>query len=589
MRSVLAAFVVGLLLLAPTDGQAQLYPVGPTINTLFPGGMPWRGVDVAYDPQRDMYLVVTAYGPALGRFTDASGQPLTDPFPIHTGSFSHLPVVEYSPHVPDGAGGAGGFLVVWLDSAHGDSVQARVVSYAAPSYLASGVQTISDPLQGVAYFENRPTVAYSRTSRRFLAAWTTRVPGYGLQGRLINLNGAPEGGLIRFEEGGSRDPGLAWNPATDEFGMVNTAFGGSGAFVAFRRVRASDGAVLPRTSFGFAPGTYSTSIDVNASNQYVLAWSLYPGTLTSVFDAAGTQLNSQLASSRIGFDLSLDMKFNPVTNSLAAVSSDSESYEVAGVEINASGAPMSITTVISSGATATHPSYYPMVAPRTSTSQWNVVRSTGYLGASNQIISTTGAGGGTPNPPPPPPPPPPTGCTTPDPFASLGGGTCHNGGWLPPSSPPPPPPSDPTPPPPPPTGGCTTPDPFASIGGGICENGGWRPAGGGGGGGTPPPPPPPPPPSGGGSCTTPDPFASIGGGTCVNGGWVPGQVGPAPPPPPPGDGTCTGPDPFASVGGGVCQNGGWVPASIACVGPDPFASIGGGICVNRGWVPRGGQ
>jgi len=548
-RWLVSSVAAAILLLTPGPASADLFRASGILNTLLPGGSPWRGVDTAYNPGNDTYLVVTAFGPVLGVFTDGNGQPITAIFPIHTGTFGHMPRATYSPHA---ANGAGGFLVSWLDSDQGDSVRGRIVSLSAPSYLASGIATISAPGQGVAFFENRPAVAYSRSSQRFLVAWTTTQPSFGIQGRFVNADGAVISGLMRFEEGGSRDPGVAWNPATNEFGMVNTAFGGSGAFAAFRRIRASDGGVSARTSFGFTTGTFATGIDVTASNDYLVTWSLHPGTMSATFNQNGAQMTMNLVTFRLGFDLSMGLAFNPSVGTALVVSSDSQSYEIAGIEVSAGGVPVSSVAVLTEGASAKLSSFYPMAAARIGTNQWNVVRSHGFLGATNQIVATTGSSAPPPPAPAPPAPAPPTGgCTTPDPFASIGGGTCVNGGWIPGGAsapaPPPPAPAPPAPAPPPSGAGCTTPDPFTSIGGGTCRNGGWIP--GGGGGAAPPPPAPPAPPPANSSCTTPDPFTSIGGGACINGGWM--------------------------------------PIAIACTGPDPFTSIGGGLCINRGWVPRG--
>lgn len=597
---VLLTAVALVTLLAPARLSADLFRVGGSLNTLMLGGV-WRGVDVAYDPNNGVFLVVTSYGATVGAFTNSAGQTIAT-FPIHTTSFSHFPRVRYSPDVNNGAGG---FLVVWLDSEFGNSVKGRTVSYTAPGYLVSPVTVINDPAQGASFFEYRPSIAYSTTSDRFLVVWSTQSPAFGVQGRFVSPAGSPQGGVLRFEEGNSRDPGATWNPGTDEFGVVNTGWGGSGAHTQFRRVRASDGAVLGKTTFGFSPGTYATGIDMNSANQYVVTWALHPGTTSAVFDASGNLLGTNFVSGRFGGDNSMGYAHNHTTNSGLVVGSDHNggTYEVVGVQLNPFGVPASSATVLTEGGL---PSYYPLVASRTGTAEWNVVRSLNYQGASNQLVS--GNAVSTPPPTSPPPPPPTsTGCTTPDPFASIGGGNCVNGGWTPKGTTTPPPTTPTPPPPPPPTStGCSTPDPFVSIGGGTCVNGGWIP-----GQVAPPPSAPPPtaPPPTSTGCTTPDPFASIGGGTCVNGGWTPGRnaAGGCTTPDPfaslgggtcvnggwtPGisSGTSTGcstPDPFVSIGGGSCVNGGWVPRSSSCAGADPFASIGGGVCINGGWVPKG--
>ncbi|HYT74859.1 MAG TPA: hypothetical protein VEL79_08945, partial [Vicinamibacterales bacterium] len=514
---------------------------------------------------------------------------VTPSFTIYDGTsgFGHMPRARYSPDVSNGIGGSGGFLVVWDNGiAVGfNSVRGRTVSYAAgAAHVVSGLQTISNVIGSVAdspdsvFMENRPTIAYSRSSGRFLVAWTTEK--FGIQGRLLDANGTPLFAVVSYESGVSRDPALTWNPATNEFGMANSSFNGT-ASAQFRRIRPSDGVAFGRNTFGFsATGTFATGIDVNSLNQYVMTWGVSPGTYSSMFDMNGTQLTSPtFVASTLGGDLSMGLAYNPVSNSFLVVSSSWVSYDVGAVELGSNGAAKTSTTIVTSGASIAKPSFYPLVTSRTSTNQWNVIHSRGFLDARNQIVTTGGAGGGsttttttTTT----------TGCSTPDPFASIGGGTCVNGGWVPSGSTSTS--SGSTAPPPTTTTttsstGCTTPDPFTSIGGGTCVNGGWVPGhittSSGSTGGTTTTTTT----TTSTGCTGTDPFAAIGGGHCVNGGWVPGAATTS--------STCSGPDPFASIGGGVCVSGGWVPASGGCLGPDPFASIGGGVCIGGGWVPKG--
>ena len=548
-------------------------------------GATMRGTDTAYDPVHDVYLLVVAHGPVFGVFVNSAGVPVTAPFTIFDGSgdrFAHFPRAEYSPHVSNGVGGSGGFLVTWNhNEGRPNYVFGRTVAYTHPARVVSGIQLIADGEQGGVWHETGPAMAYSTSSGRFLVAWRTL--HYGIRGRFVDPNGNPQGVPMQLENaGGSRDPGLAWNPTTNDFGLVYTGFNDSGGFTAFRRIRASDGLLSPRTTFGFSPGTFATAIDVSsATGNYVLTWTLHPGTMSATFDRFGNHLATNVVTTRMGFDQALGLSYNDATGTFLAVSSDNDTLEVGAVEVTASGSPNTTRQLITDGARLG--SYYPMTTQRRGTNQWDVVYSRDFRGATNQIVgsSTTGGGPGSTPPPTTPPPtsPPPTGggCTTPDPFVSLGGGTCVNGGWLPPSSPPPTAPPPAPPPPPPPSSTCGTAQPAS---GWVCVNGGWLPPGHPLATSAPPPPPPPtsPPPSSAG-CSTPDPFASIGGGTCVNGGWVPGTS----------TSGCTGADPFAAIGGGACVNGGWVPRSStsSCTTADPFATIGGGVCINGGWVPKG--
>lgn len=610
----LAVLIAALVWLGPGT-QAQT-PVGSTLQPAGAGGVTWRGTDVAWDPANKVFLLVAGNGPVAGIFLNAAGQAITSPFAIMDGSagYAHFPRVEYSPDINSGAGG---FLITWHHNIGVTNyVHARALSYTSPTCFVSNTQAISDAVGRGSWWETGPAMAYSTTSDRFLVAW--RTVEYGIRARFVGPSGAPIGAVIQVESesAGTRDPSLAWNPATNEFGLAYTSFSG-GAFAAFRRVGAASGAVSARTSFGFGLGTFATDIGVNSASQYVVAWSVHPGTKTVAFSANGDLLSTvpTFVTDRFGHDQSLGMAFNPVSGTFLAVGSDGLSWDVAGSELNNVGVPLAAARALTSGATGG--SFHPMPAARNDAAQWLV----GYarrIGAPQapavQIVGagssaaplappTTpatacgtpagGGGGGTT-----PTPSGGGGCVGPDPFASLpGGGVCVAGGWRPAgsggsSTPPPsnPPPSNP----PPSSGGCTGPDPFASLpGGGVCVGGGWRPAGSGGGSTTTPPPPPPPPPPPSGGCTTPDPFVSIGGGTCIAGGWIPGVQ-------------CASPDPFVSLGGGICVNGGWVPkpsggsggsgggggttpppSSGGCTTPDPFAAIGGGKCVGGGWRPLG--
>jgi hypothetical protein len=542
--SVIVTSLAALLCLA-APANAQIWRSGVSLSAFEPG-LTMRGTDVAYDANSDVYLLVVGHGPIFGVFVNGSGVPIAPGFTIMDGSlgWGSFPRVEYGANVPNGVGGVGAFLVTWHhNSGTLNYVFARVVSWALPSRLVTGIQQISDGAQGGTWYETGPAIAYSKTSQRFLVAWRTL--GYGIQGRFVTTYGEPVGPVMAFENpGASRDPAVAWNAATDEFGLVYTGFDG-GAHASFRRVRAVDGAVSPRVLFGYSGGTYATAIDVNGWNhQYVVTWALHPGTVSAVFDSAGNLLTSNLVTMRLGFDQSLGMSYNPLSGTYLAVSSDIATFEVGGVELTTSGVPIGVAQVITDGARSG--SFYPLTSVRPVAGQWAVVYARDFRGATSQMIGTaTRGGGGGPAPAPSPSPSPtpqPAGCSTPDPFVAIGGGVCVNGGWVPRGTSVPAPAPSPAPAPAPSPSTCRTPDPFVSLGGGICVNGGWVPRGSTATP-TPTPAPAPPPPS----CTTPDPFTSIGGGTCVNGGWIPAVS------------SCTTPNPFASLGVGRCVNGGWVP------------------------------
>ena len=175
---------------------------------------------------------------------------------------------------------------------------------------------------------------------------------------------------MAFENaGGSRDPSLAWNPATDQFGLGFTGWSGNAAFAGFRRIGA-DGSVSGRQTFGFTAGTFTTGIEVNSAGQYILAWSLHPGTRTATFDAGGGLMAESFITSRFGHDQSLGLAYNPSTGSFLAVGSDGASLEVAGAEVNGGGGPNSGAQILTDG--AGHGSFHPLTTARPGSNQWDV-------------------------------------------------------------------------------------------------------------------------------------------------------------------------------------------------------------------------
>ena len=182
----LATVAIGILL--PTAASAQISRVGISVGSLEPG-IQMRGTDTAYDPVRDVYLLVTGTGPVFGVFVNAMGVPVTGAFAVMDGSlgWAHFPRAEYSPDV---LGGQGGFLVTWHHNVgNANFVFGRIVSMASPALLASPIQQLSDGTEGGSWWETGPAMAYSQTSKRFLVAWRTL--GYGISGRFVDVDRHP--------------------------------------------------------------------------------------------------------------------------------------------------------------------------------------------------------------------------------------------------------------------------------------------------------------------------------------------------------------------------------------------------------------
>jgi hypothetical protein len=596
----ICVFAIAALVI-PRPATAQISRVG---GTLMLAQIFVRGTDVAFNPASQTILMVGAAGQALtGICSNASGSPITPLFSISegiaTGTYLHFPRVT--------AGPGGAFLVSWHQgtATPNNGVFVRIVSCAAP-YNLTAPALASDFTHFGSFVESGPAVAYSPTSGRFLVVWKTAQSS--LHGRFVDQNGSPIGGVFWLTNvGGSRDPGVTWNAATNEFGVSYTGWDGGGAFAAFVRVNAAgDGSPVGRTTFAYSGGTYNTDISYNAATgHYVMGWVGGGAANYATFSAGGSLMGIGLLASEFGGTDNLSLAFGPASGTFLAVGQDNFTYDVAGRELNSFGVPISAAAALTDGGgpgliPGGHApgSFYPRVTGLSSP-RWAVgyARQFGFF--ASQIVATTSVAGGPQTPPggapapapAPAPTPPPSGggCVGSAPFpgavcenggwvpgsscvgsAPFPGAVCVNGGWVPGGTPSPAPtPAPPAPAPAPPTGSCVGSAPFP---GAICVNGGWVP---------------------GSTCVGSAPFP---GAVCVNGGWVPGEVAgqaPAPslptPAPTPAPSACAGNPPGP---GWVClPSGGWVPPdspAIPCAGlPDPFVGIPGlvGVCINNGWVP----
>ena len=110
MAAVIAA---ALLVTFASDASAQLNLIGGTANV---GSLPTgivRGVDTAYDPVANQYMVVGGHTMVAARCLNADGTPVGGQIVVNSGSvFGAFPRAAYSRHAN---GGAGAFLVVWVE------------------------------------------------------------------------------------------------------------------------------------------------------------------------------------------------------------------------------------------------------------------------------------------------------------------------------------------------------------------------------------------------------------------------------------------------------------------------------------------
>jgi hypothetical protein len=562
----------GLTILAAFAPPAAAQPQGSGGILVHNGFI--RGVDTTYDPSTGGYFVVGGQGHIIGMCVNADGHPISGMMTINDTGFGAFPRARYSPQI-------GGFLVVWGEEVGNPSeVHARVVTCGGgmgPEQVISGGFN--------AWIESGAAIAYSNTSQKFLVAWKSLSPSM-LRVVLVDNNGGPASGVVTVSAGFGRDPGVAWNPQADEFGVSFSGEDGSTSFSGFVVVPAGNPAAFRRTSFNhFGGGLFTiTDLDyVEATGRYLMTWfELSTGAYAKVaqFDAGGNLVSHNVVSSRLGSYDAIAVAYNPVSGSSLLTGLDRSNDAVLGIELNTNGDPGAVNTIDAT--------FLPARYPRTAASRigptWMNTYSGGPAGQFGGITNfrASGSGGGAPAPAPPPPttpPPPPPPTTDPCicPTIQPGvGWVCSNGNWLPPGS------TTScgggtTPPPPPPGSSCTTIQPDPTW---VCDgNGNWLPPGS-----TPPPP--------GSTCTTIQPGPNW---ICVNGNWLPPDSaggGGTPPPPPPTGSPCLTiqPDPTW-----VCDgNGNWLPPGSVLLPPPPSGSTcttiqpdWNWVCVNGNWLPPG--
>lgn len=420
---LLAAALTAGLLLQPAPAAAQLSRSGATeflhpAKSLATWANEVKGMDVALDPVGGRYIAVTAFGSVYGVLVDAStGKPAGSPFliPSSTGGFAHYPRVEYSPHL---VGGAGGFLVTWSED--GLTVQATVISTTG---TLVGPQLQLD-FEG-ARNQAAPAIAYSTTSRRFLVAWQTTLNSIRTQ--LIDVAAgsgtiSKYGGIILVTNPQtSRDPGVAWDSVTNQFGISYTGWDNQGALAGFVRLAPNGGNPVGRQVFGYtSAGTYMSDIEFNTiTKRFVMAWTNNQGTNWAEIASDSTIVSSGLVSVGLGGTDNLGIAFNPQSNTLLAVGQPTQAggfgiTEIVGVEMNGTGTPLSVAQLLTS-VTPIKDSFYPRVAANPNGRQWDIAYNYSQSTMTSQLVTTAstgtttgGGGGGGGTPPPPPPPPPPT-------------------------------------------------------------------------------------------------------------------------------------------------------------------------------------
>lgn len=376
-------FAAALLCLLPSVSRAQLVPVGPSTPVI--GGAPLvRGTDTAFDSINRVYLVISAFGPVTGIFVNEAGAPVSAAIPI-SGGYGQYPRVAFSPHV---FGGAGGFLVTWhqgdgpiISGSPSNQVHGRLISFAATPLVGTDRVIGTSPLG--TWWEAAPAVAYSPTSQVFLVAWQQFAAGEVHAAR-VGIDGVAIGSPFVVSDSYARDPGVAWNPYDNEFGVSYSGANQFGASVTLARVSAA-GAVLRRTVLFQSAATYITDIAFNlATHNYVVAYAS-PSTRTTEVSAAGDVVSHGLPYSPVGAYDGLSVAYNLLSGSFLLVGH--YTAEIGGIELDGTGAKISAEAQLTYGP-ASNGSFYPRVSGNTVIKQFQISYSKDLVVATSQLVGT---------------------------------------------------------------------------------------------------------------------------------------------------------------------------------------------------------
>ena len=129
----ICALAALVLVAAPRSSFAQLSRVGVSVEAIVGSIGSFRGVDGAYDPRNDAYLMVGGNNAIYGVCVGPDGVPKGAPFTFKGPGipFGAFPRARYSSHINSGNGG---FLVVWVAEAGNTGwgpIQSTVVSCTA--------------------------------------------------------------------------------------------------------------------------------------------------------------------------------------------------------------------------------------------------------------------------------------------------------------------------------------------------------------------------------------------------------------------------------------------------------------------------
>jgi hypothetical protein len=358
-----------------------------------------KGNAVAYDSSNHVYLTVGTYGKLYGRFVGIDGTPLGNPFVIQASTnFTHSPSVAFS---PDADGGAGGFLVAWHESdlpAGSTSVHARIVSVAksGPAGADNVINTDGS------WWNAHVAVAYGTVNKEFVVAFARVHPVYGIRATRVDNTGAavaPTFTVVQnnqFED----NPGIAYNPNTNQFLVSNSGFDpvGSFAFVDTRLVPGGSQIAGSATRLVVTVGTWITAVTYNPqTNKYLVVWfgadSVSTGTYGHQVNADGTVSgNVILVSARFKCHDGLDAAYNVNSGTYFVVSCDVNSAEDGGVELAGNAQPIAAgfeVTSTDAGATDEGGNYAPRIAASTDDPNWLMTATNNFTSLVDQLVVTS--------------------------------------------------------------------------------------------------------------------------------------------------------------------------------------------------------
>jgi len=400
-----SAVTATLLMLATAANSAATIRVGATSVVI---AAPSRGNAVAYDPINHVYLVVSSNGVVYGRFVDRSGNPAGGPFPIqgNTGLFGMYPRATFA---RDANGGAGGFLVDWIESDGPSPVlHARMVAFGVGGPYGADNAVANDGT----WWEEAAYGAYSTANHEFLLVYRT-TGSFILRGVRVDLNAAPVGPPFTISQTGQyeNNPSVAYNPVTNQYLVCWQDFTAANTGLLYCRFvlpgsgTLGGGPILVQAtgSVWFTDTTYNP-----ATNQFLVTWDETHGTATlgRLVNADGSLPGNVIPISTLyaGYD-GTATAYNSTTGSFFVVAYNlvGDQTQDGGVELNGAGQPkdsgLQVTSICAAGFKCGN--YYPQIAGSTDDANWLVTTATSFVETSMQLIqgSGTGGGGGTPPPP----------------------------------------------------------------------------------------------------------------------------------------------------------------------------------------------